>query len=145
MTDDLRQRLLGSWKLISAVREEIPSGRKTDYFGPHPVGYLNYAPDGRMIVLIVRSDRKRPAGAAAAPEEASALFRSAMSYTGSYAVEGGEVVHRVDASLNEIWTGGVQRRQVKLDGARLQLSTPMSPDPLDGLNSVRTMTWERVA
>jgi len=27
-SDDPRQRLLGTWKLIAAVREEIPSGTK---------------------------------------------------------------------------------------------------------------------
>ena len=26
-------RLLGTWTLVSAVREEIPSGAKTDMFG----------------------------------------------------------------------------------------------------------------
>jgi len=141
--EDLKRRLLGTWKLVSAMREEIPSGRKTDFFGPNPVGYLTYSPEGRMFALIVRGDRKRPAGAVAAPAEIEALFKSAVSYTGKYSVEGNEVAHHVDASLNEIWTGAVQRRTAIFDGARLMLSTPPSLDPLDGLNSVRTMTWER--
>ena len=34
--DDPRQRLLGTWKLIAAVREEIPSGAKTDFLGSIP-------------------------------------------------------------------------------------------------------------
>ena len=51
--DDPRQRLLGTWKLIAAIREEIPSGAKTDFLGSHPTGYINYAPDGRMMVLNV--------------------------------------------------------------------------------------------
>jgi len=143
--ENLKRRFLGTWKLVSAVREEIPSGRKTDFFGPNPVGYLTYSPEGRMFALIVRGDRKRPAGAVAAPGEIEALFKSAVSYTGKYSVEGNEVTHHVNASLNEIWTGTVQRRTATFDGARLMLSTPPSPslDPLDGLNSVRTMTWER--
>ena len=51
--DDPRRRLVGTWKLIAAVREEIPSGTKTDFLGSNPTGYINYAPDGRMIVLNV--------------------------------------------------------------------------------------------
>ena len=139
-----KPRLLGTWKLVSAIREEIPSGHNTDYFGPNPAGYLHYSPEGRMIALIVRGDRKRPAGAVAGAGEIEALFKSAVSYTGTYALEGDQVIHRVDASLNEIWTGSQQRRTVRFAGERLQLSTPQSPDPLDGLLSVRTMTWERV-
>lgn len=141
--ENLQRRLLGTWKLVSAVREEIPSGRKTDFFGPDPVGYLTYSPEGRMFALIVRGDRKRPAGAVAAPAEIEALFKSAVSYTGKYSVAGNQVAHHVDASLNEVWTGAVQRRTATFDGARLMLSTPLSLDPLDGLNSIRTMTWER--
>ena len=134
---------MGTWKLVSAVREEIPSGRKTDFFGPDPVGYLAYSAEGRMFALIVRGDRKRPAGAVAAPSEIEALFKSAVSYTGKFSVAGNQVIHHVDASMNEVWTGTVQRRTATFDGARLMLATPPSLDPLDGLNSVRTMTWER--
>src|SRR6187401_1869911 len=36
---DLRTRLLGTWKIIAATREEIPSGVKTDQMGPRPAGY----------------------------------------------------------------------------------------------------------
>ena len=141
--EELKRRLLGTWKLVSAVREEVPSGRRTDFFGPSPVGYLNYSPEGRMFALIVRGDRKRPAGAVAAPAEIEALFKSAVSYTGKFSVAGNEVTHHVDASMNEVWTGTVQRRTATFDGPRLMLSTPLSLDPLDGLNSIRTMTWER--
>jgi hypothetical protein len=82
--DDPRHRLLGTWKLIAAVREEIPSGAKTDFLGSHPTGYINYAPDGRMMVLNVGNGRSKPAGANATPAEAEALFRSMTSYGGTY-------------------------------------------------------------
>ena len=51
--DSTRQHLLGTWKLITAVREEISSGTKTEFLGPNPVGYINYGADGRMLVLTV--------------------------------------------------------------------------------------------
>jgi hypothetical protein len=142
---DLRSRLLGTWRLVSAVREEVPSGRKTDMFGANPTGFLTYGPEGRMIALIVRSGRARPAGAVPTAAEAEGLLRSVVSYAGPYSVDGDQVTHRVDISWNESWTGTVQTRTVRFDGARLVLSTPVSRDPLDGLMSVRTMTWERVA
>ena len=75
MADPIAARLLGTWKMISAVREEKPSGVKTDLFGPNPVGFLNYSADGRMLTLIVRGDRKRPAGYPISQEQAAGLFR----------------------------------------------------------------------
>src|SRR4051794_41977435 len=86
--DDPRQRLLGTWKLIAAVREEIPSGTKTDFLGSSPTGYINYAPDGRMMVLNVGNGRRKPSGANATPAEAEALFRSMTSYGGTYTIGG---------------------------------------------------------
>src|SRR5213079_1689701 len=52
----------GSWRLVSYVGEEVPSGVRSDVMGAHPGGYINYGRDGRMIVIIVGSERKRPAG-----------------------------------------------------------------------------------
>jgi Lipocalin-like domain len=137
--------LLGTWKLVSAVREEIPSGAKVDLFGQNPVGYLNYAPDGRMLALIVRGERVRPAGASATPGEAEALFRSMLSYGGTYTIDGNEVTHHVDIAWNESWSGGAQKRTFTFEGDRLHLATSASPDPAEGKMSVRRMVWERVA
>ena len=121
--DDPRQRLLGTWKLIAAVREEIPSGAKTDFLGSHPTGYINYAPDGRMMVLNVGNGRSKPAGANATPAEAEALFRSMTSYGGTYTIDGNEITHHVDVSWNETWTGTKQKRIARFEGNRVYLST----------------------
>ena len=138
-------RLLGTWTLVSALREEIPSGATTEMFGRNPHGFINYGPDGRMIALITRSDRKAAANGRPTPTEAEALFRSMLSYAGTFTVEGDVVTHHVDISWNESFTGGMQKRQFKLDGDRLILSTPQSHDPIDGKMSVRWMTWQRVS
>ena len=143
--DQTRQHLLGTWKLVAAVREDIPSGTKTDLLGANPIGYINYAPDGRMMVLNVGSGRRKPAGANATPAEAEALFRSMTSYAGTYSVDGNEITHHVDVSWNESWTGTRQKRFARFEGDRVYLSTPPSPDPLTGTMSVRTMTWEKVS
>lgn len=140
----VKERLIGTWKLVSALREELPSGPKTDFFGPNPHGFLNYSPDGRMIALLARGDRKAPAGVKASPAEADALFKSMLSYAGTYTVDGNEVTHHVDISWNENFTGTKQKRTATFAGNRLTLSPPPSLDPIDGRMSVRTLTWERV-
>jgi hypothetical protein len=142
--DKARAQLLGTWTLISAVREEIPSGASTNQFGEGPHGYLTYSPEGRMVALITRRDRKPPAAGRASAAEADALYRSMMSYGGTFSVADGIITHHVDISWNQSFTGGEQKRHFKLDGNRLILSTPQSLDPIDGKMSVRRMTWERV-
>lgn len=140
----MTERLIGTWKLVSAVREETPSGTKTDLFGAKPQGILNYSPEGRMIAIIAHGDRKAPATAnKATPEEARALYGSMLSYAGPYTIEGDVVTHHVDISWNESFTGSKQKRHFQLDGNRLVLSTPQSTDPIEGKMSVRRMTWER--
>jgi hypothetical protein len=116
---------------------------KTDFLGSSPTGYINYAPDGRMMVLNVGNGRGKPAGANATPAEAEALFRSMTSYGGTYTIEGNEITHHVDVSWNETWTGTKQKRIARFVD-RVYLSTPPSPDPLTGAMSMRTMTWEKV-
>ncbi len=81
------QKLLGTWKLVSYVGEEIPSRGRADVMGPRPSGYLNYGPDGRMIVVIVGSDRKKPLAPIATPEDAQRLIRSMLSLPWLFAAE----------------------------------------------------------
>jgi hypothetical protein len=141
----VRQKILGTWKLVSYVREEIPSGAKSDVMGAHPSGYINYGPDGRMIVIIVGSDRKKPAGPVATPEEAEALIRSMLAYAGTYTVDtqAKTVTHHIDVSWDQTRTGESHVRTYKLEGDHLMLTTGPSRDPASGQKTVRIVTWER--
>ncbi|MEX2129610.1 MAG: lipocalin-like domain-containing protein [Xanthobacteraceae bacterium] len=144
MADPILPGLLGTWKIVSAVREEVPSGARTDLFGANPVGFLNYSPDQRMMTVIVRSDRKRPAGHPIGNDDAVHLFRSLMNYAGTFEVRENEVFHYVDVSANEIWTGTEQQRFYKIEGDRLALTSPVNHDPIDGKVSVRSMIWAKL-
>jgi len=140
----LKDQLIGTWTLVSAVREEVPSGAKTELFGTSPHGFISYGADGRMLALITRGDRTGPASERASGAEAEALFRSMLSYGGRYTIAGNEVTHHVDISWNESFTGSRQTRTATLDGDRLTLATPLSPDPIDGKMSVRRMVWRKI-
>jgi hypothetical protein len=142
--DPLRERLFGTWRLLSVVKTDLATGETSDLWGDSPVGYINYGPDGRMIVINARSDRAKPAGSTPTPEEAQALFNSVLAYAGTYTIDGNEITHHVDISWNESWTGTRQVRTFRLEGDRVMLSTKPSPDPVDGTMSVRIMTWEKL-
>jgi hypothetical protein len=140
----MNNRLIGTWKLVAVTAEDVETGAKTDHFGPNPDGYINYGPDGRMIVINTRGDRAKPNGAAPTRDEAADLFQGVLAYAGTYTVEGDTVTHHVDISWNESWTGTDQVRHARFDGERVHLSTKPNADPVNGRMSVRTMTWRKI-
>jgi hypothetical protein len=140
----MNDRLIGTWKLVSVKARDLDSGEESDAWGPDPDGYINYGPDGRMIVINTRSGRTKPTGATPTPQEAAELFQGMLAYAGSYTVNGDEVTHHVDISWNEAWTGQDMVRIARFDGDRVHLSTRPSPDPVNGRIGVRTMTWEKL-
>jgi hypothetical protein len=142
--DPVPARLIGTWRLVSNTIEEIPSGARTDLFGPNPIGYIVYAADGRMMILQVRSERPLPAGPSVTGPEAEALFRSLIAYGGTYSVAGDVITHHVDISWNQSWTGTDQVRHFKFEGNRVELATDPSPDPIHGKMSIRRLVWEKI-
>ena len=141
------RELMGTWRLVSYVGEEVASGATSDVMGAHPAGYLSYGRDGRMMVIIVGSDRKRPVGPVATPEEAAALIRSMLAYAGTYTVDAAArtVTHHVELSWDQARTGESFLRTYRLQGDRLTLITTPSNDPATGRKTVRTVTWERLS
>jgi Lipocalin-like domain len=144
--NSIQQAILGTWKLVSYVREEVPSGAKSDVMGVHPTGYINYGRDGRMMVMIVGGERKKPAGAVATPEEAQALLTSMLAYAGTYTIDTQTktVVHHIDISWDQSRTETDQVRSYKLEGKRIALTTEPSADPATGKQTVRTLVWEKL-
>ena len=141
---DESERLIGTWKLVEAVSEDLATGDKTNIYKGGPVGFITYGADGRIMVIVVDSGRKKPEGNVATGPEAEALFRTMSAYAGSYMMKSGQIIHHVDASWNETWTGTDQIRNYKFDGDRLSLATAPSPNPFTGKMSVRTLVWEKV-
>lgn len=144
--NSMQQIFLGTWKLVSYVREDLPSGAKSDVMGTHPTGYINYGNDGRMMVMIVGSDRKKPAGAAATPAEAEGLIKSMLAYAGTFTIDTGAktVTHHIEISWDQSRVGTDQVRAYRLDGDRLTLVTQPSADPATGKQTVRTLVWEKL-
>jgi hypothetical protein len=144
--NSIQQAILGTWKLVSYIREELPSGAKSDVMGAHPSGYINYGRDGRMIVMIVGSDRKKPAGAVATPDEAEALIRSMLAYAGTYTIDSDAktVTHHIEISWDQSRTGTDHLRSYKLEGDLFTLTTEPSTDPATGKKTARTLIWERL-
>lgn len=141
-----REQILGTWKLVSYVGEDVATGERTDVMGAHPSGYIEYGRDGRMIVIIAGTDRRKPAGAVATPAEARALLTSLLAYAGTYTLDAAAhtVTHHIEVSWDETRTGESHVRTYRFEGERLTLTTRPSRDPASGKPTVRTVVWERV-
>lgn len=135
----------GTWRLVSLVSKVIATGETEELLGKAPHGFLHYDRDGRMMVLMVKDERPKPAYLERMTDQERAnLFRTMVAYAGTFTFDGKTVTHHIDVSWNELWTGTNQQRNVKLDGRKLIISTNPQPNPVNGKMSVDVLTWEKV-
>ena len=135
---------VGTWTLRSTERKTLDTGETAPLWGAHPTGTLIYTGDGRVSALVLAENRKAPASAMPTESEALSLFKSMVAYAGRYTVEADRVIHHVEQSWNQAWTGTDVVRFYKFDGNRLTLTTAPAPNPRDGKLSVSTLVWERL-
>ena len=136
----LRQKIVGTWKLVSVVYEDQTSKQRMPVYGEHPKGIQIATPTGRWLALMTAESRPVPKTDA---DRAQAL-KTMIAYTGRYRVENGKVITRVEAAWNEAWVGGEQVRNIRFDGDRLFIESPPMPHPNIGDKMVRVIVeWER--
>ena len=105
-------------------------------------GYIVYTSTGVMAVQIMRSGRKKYAGATPTPEEAKAALQSYAAYFGRFTVnEAGKfVVHHQDGMVNPGQVGADAKRFFELAGNRLALQPP--PAAANGETVTNRLIWE---
>jgi hypothetical protein len=140
------QDLVGTWKLLSTVRQEVGSDKVVDNLGAHPNGVMIITSDHRWII-IETGDGRKPAKT---NDEFAALQKSELAFSGLAAFspdpdnpQGLKMVSNVDISWNEEWTGTSQTRFLSLDGNRLTIRTGPSKNPYTGKMGISTLVWER--
>jgi len=139
--DDASKLLVGSWKLTSWTIQ-IVGGDASEPFGPDPKGRAVFTPDGYVAFIIAGANRKP----ATNNDEAAALLKSLLVYTGKFTIDGDKFTTKVDISGNELLTGQDQVRFFKLEGDRLSLRTAEQVSSVgiyQGKKVVGTLTWER--
>lgn len=137
-----REAILGSWKLISWVTRDVATGERHDALGPDPRGMVMYTPK-RVTFLILRNNRKRPEQTPPSDDEKVALYDTMFAYSGPYTVEPDRIVHHVDLSWNEAWSGTDQVRFCRVDDNRLTYSSAPGRNPFDGREVVHEVSYER--
>ena len=138
-------KVFGTWKLRSYVREVIATGERHNQFGDAPDGYLGYAADGRMDAIFTRGDRIMPRDVVPTEEEGVQLLGSMVAYAGTYTLGEKQVVHHIDISWNQGWTGTDQVRFFELEGDTLTITTAPYRSYLDGREGRSILVWNKVA
>jgi hypothetical protein len=136
----MKERLIGSWRLVSYETTET-EGRRGKPYG-EAVGRLSYDEHGNMAGQVMRPDRVRVELGEGNAQQVRAAYLGYIAYFGTYeiAADGTSVVHHVHGALNPAWVGSDQVRRMRFDGARLVLSADVRKS---GAIVTHVLTWER--
>lgn len=141
------KKLYGTWRLLSVATTVSGTGETIKPFGENPTGYITYGREGRMQVIIVSSSRPNPSQQsfdAMADQDVRGLLRTVTSYGGTYSFDGKTVVHHVDISWNQVWTGIDLVRDVQISGNRATFTTRPRASPRNGRMETTVAVWEKV-
>ena len=138
-------KLVGTWKLMSASSATSNGERSESPYGPSPAGFLTYTEDGRVTALISYGGRKSltfSGGTVAPLEEQAEAFRTFLAYAGRYTLNGDKVTHSIEISSIQNYVGKNLVRSVKFEGDRIILVTP--PTPVNGKIQTVELIWQRL-
>ena len=138
-------KLVGTWKLVSASSTSSTGERSETPYGPSPVGFLTYTEDGRVTALISYGGRKllSGGGGTVAPlEEQAEAFKTFLAYAGRYTHLGDKITHHVEVSSIQNYVGKDLVRSVQFRGDQIILVTP--PTPVNGKMQTVELVWQRL-
>ncbi len=140
----LAKQIQGSWTLVSCINEQ--NGKKVALFGSNPKGSMILTPDGRISVIMMRSNlpkfasNSRTKGTA---KDNQVVVQGSIAFFGSYEVTNEKeqtVKLHIDGSTFPNWTGEDQERGVTVIGDEMKY-TNRSPAIGSGTNY---LVWRRV-
>ncbi|WP_242011294.1 lipocalin-like domain-containing protein [Acetobacter fallax] len=123
--EDLRQQLIGTWKLVSYRVEEKESGSFIHAMGPSPRGRVVFTQDG-WVAFNLEGSHRHPAEC---DEDRARLMRTLVAYIGRYRVEGDQWITQVETAWAPEWVGTEQRRTVAVSGVHADVTTPWREMP----------------
>jgi hypothetical protein len=131
---DLRQALLGTWRLVSNQFDVDATVVRP--FGDNPQGYLVYTADNYFCVQMATRDERGWPGPEMLelPPVQRFVALGFQAYCGTFDIHDGQVFHHSEFGVLPSMSGNVQPRSVALDGDRLILRGPGG-----GVNE-----WQRV-
>jgi len=146
MTSDVlgheNDKLVGTWKLVSASSPTSKGEQSEPPYGLDPAGFLTYTADGRVTALISYGGRKALSGSGGTLEEQAEAFKTFLAYGGTYKLSGDKVTHTIEISSIQNYVDRNLVRNVQFQGDRITLTTP--PTLVNGKVQTVELVWQRV-
>jgi|SRR5580704_10167212 hypothetical protein len=142
---EVRQHLIGTWKLVSA-EHTMKDGTTRPYprYGAHGQGFLMYQSDGYMCADLANPDRpKWTDPAKPTQEEKIAAGDGTFAYCGRYEIDTKQkqLIHLPEICTDPGYVGSRQVRPYTFEGNRLVLSDVEKDDPAVARWKI---VWEKV-
>ena len=126
-----QEQLVGGWSVASVVSED--AGKKTEPYGPSPMGYMSLGANGRYSIQLMSPNLPKVASnnrTKTTPEESAAIAQGLLSHFGTWKLvdpKTGEIAFHVEGSSFPNWNGADQKRFILMKGDTLTLNVPTSP------------------
>jgi Lipocalin-like domain len=141
MGGNTNDKLVGTWKLVSASSTTSSGERNESPYGASPTGFLTYG-NGMVTALISYDARKSLSFGGGSVEEQAEAFKTFFAYAGRYVVNGDNVTHHIEISSIQNYVGKDLVRNVTFRGDQIILVTP--PTRIDGKMQTVELIWQRV-
>ncbi len=147
VTTRLRERLIGTWALISCVFRSA-TGETWYPYGTAPRGMLMYDAQGHMIVVLMGTGRPRFASGDVTTgtlDEIRAAFQAFDAYCGTYTLDEDHqvVMHHLEACRFPNFEGTNHQRAIHFDDGYLHMTT--LPYNFDGKEWTGVAMWARAS
>ena len=142
---EIRNRLIGTWKLVSSELIMKDGSIRPDWMGPKGQGFLMYQADGYVCADLVNPDGPKWADPLhPTPAEMTSVGEKTYAYCGRYEIDAAkkQVIHLPEVASNPGFVGTRQIRPYTLAGNRLILSDVERDDP--GVARWKII-WEKAA
>jgi len=142
---EVRDRIVGTWKLVSTEEQLKDGSTRTDTdYGPHGKGFLMYTRDGYMCADLSNPDRPKWVDPVhPTMEEKAAAADGTFAYCGRYEIDvkQNRIIHLPEVATDMGYVGSQQIRPYKFEDGRLVLSDVETEEP----GVVRwKIVWEKV-
>lgn len=134
--------LVGTWKVVSWVMDDLYTKEQKPYFGQHPQGFAIFTADKHFMILITAEGRQ---GGQTEADRAR-NFMTSYATAGTYRVEGSKYFLTIEVSQGPALVGSVAERDFKIEGNRMTVTTaPERTAAVEGHMTQSTLVWEHVA
>ena len=119
-------KIAGTYTFVS-ITQTAADGKKSEPFGPSPLGMTTFGTDGRYVSTVMKSGLPKFAAnnrMKATPEEMKAVVEGNISHFGKYTIEGDAISFHIEHASYPNWDGTTQKRKFKMTGDTLSYHVP---------------------